>query len=361
MSKEERKAKKPAAVCRFKLTVGAETCKIEKEIKNGGMAMATRNKDELVQCKYCGEMYSTTYKHCPFCNEDGTGKWDDPDSEDDVRPAGGKRLLGGRGPGGGWSLGSIVGGIVSLILIIAAICIVVSIVKPLLGGGDPKSTPTPSAPSASQPVESQPAESDPAESVEPTPTVEPSAEPTPDASVPTDFTLNSTDFTFFSAGESFNMKVTFTPSGAQAPVVWSSSNNSVATISETGRVVAVGKGTCTVKATVEGVGEKTCIVRCNFKDTTASTPASTSTPDTTSSSEIKISSTDFTLFSPGETATLRISGTTEAVTWSSSNTDIATVDTSGKVTAVGKGTCTVTATVDGQTFKCIVRCNFKSE
>ena len=30
----------------------------------------------------------------------------------------------------------------------------------------------------------------------------------------------------------------------------------------------------------------------------------------------------------------------------------------GTVTAVSKGTCNVTATVDGQTFTCIVRCNF---
>ncbi len=254
--------------------------------------MATRNKDELVQCEYCGEMYSTTYKHCPFCNEDGTGKWDDPDAADGPRPTGGKRLLSG-GPGGGWSLGTIVGGIVSLILIIAAICIVVSIVKPLLGGGKP--TPTPSAPPSasqpvveSQPVESQPVESQPVESTEPTPSVEPSVAPTPDASGPTDFTLNSTDFTFFSAGEFFNMKVTFTPSGATAPVVWSTSNAKVATVSENGRVVAVGKGTCRVKATVEGVGEKTCIVRCNFKDTTAETteptPPPTLHPHPTSSS-----------------------------------------------------------------------------
>jgi len=307
-------------------------------------------------------MYSTTYKHCPFCNEDGTGKWDDPDSEETVRPAGGKRLLGGGGgPGGGWSLGTIVGGIISLLLIIAAICIVVSIVKPLLGGGDPKPTPSPS-PSASQSVvESQPVESQPVESVEPTPSVEPSVEPTPDASVPTDFTLNSTDFTFFNPGETFTMRVTFTPSGSEAKVVWSTSDPKVATISENGKVVGVGKGTCRVKATVEGVGEKTCIVRCRFKDSADETPKPTSTPNNTSSSDIKINKTDFTLFRVGETARLQISGTTSTVTWSSNDTNVATVDSSGLVTAVGKGACTVTASVDGQTFKCIVRCNIKSE
>jgi len=302
-------------------------------------------------------MYSTTYKRCPFC--DGTG---DPDNAlEDGRRGGGKRLVGSGGPG--WSLGSIVGGIISLLLIIAAICIVVSVVKSLMGGGEPKPTPTPSAaPSESQSVESQPVESQPVESVEPTPSVEPSVEPTPDASVPTGFTLNSTDFTFFNAGETFTMRVTFTPSGASAPVVWSTSDSKVATISENGKVVAVGKGTCRVKATVEGVGEKTCIVRCNFKDTADATPAPTPTPSgSTSSSDIKISSTDFTLFKVGETNRLRISGTTETVVWASSNTDVATVDASGLVTAVGKGTCTVTATVDGQTFKCIVRCNIKSE
>ena len=46
------------------------------------MARTRGTKNELVKCPYCGEMYSVTYKHCPFCNEDGTGRWDDLADED---------------------------------------------------------------------------------------------------------------------------------------------------------------------------------------------------------------------------------------------------------------------------------------
>jgi uncharacterized protein YjdB len=37
---------------------------------------------------------------------------------------------------------------------------------------------------------------------------------------------------------------------------------------------------------------------------------------------------------------------------------VATVSSDGTVTAVSAGTCTVTATVDGTTLKCVVRCSF---
>ena len=46
------------------------------------MAKGSGKKDDLIKCEYCGEMYSTTYKHCPLCNEDGTGAWDEPDEEE---------------------------------------------------------------------------------------------------------------------------------------------------------------------------------------------------------------------------------------------------------------------------------------
>ncbi len=55
------------------------------------------------------------------------------------------------------------------------------------------------------------------------------------------------------------------------------------------------------------------------------------------------------------------SGTSSNVSCTSSNAAVATVAADGTVTAVGKGTCTITATVDGQSLKCIVRCSWKDE
>ena len=47
------------------------------------MGRRSGTKEELIKCEYCGEMYAASYKHCPFCNEDGTGRWDDPDTAAD--------------------------------------------------------------------------------------------------------------------------------------------------------------------------------------------------------------------------------------------------------------------------------------
>jgi len=62
----------------------------------------------------------------------------------------------------------------------------------------------------------------------------------------------------------------------------------------------------------------------------------------------------------GKTATLNVTlnpsgAASYAKTWTSSNSKIAKVDASGKVTAVAKGTITVTCkTFNGKTVKCTV-------
>ncbi|SHN00158.1 Transglutaminase-like superfamily protein [Anaerosporobacter mobilis DSM 15930] len=56
----------------------------------------------------------------------------------------------------------------------------------------------------------------------------------------------------------------------------------------------------------------------------------------------------------GETTTLKVTGTSKKVTWSTDNKKIATVSTSGKVTAVACGTTTIKATVNKVTYKCKV-------
>ena len=47
---------------------------------------------------------------------------------------------------------------------------------------------------------------------------------------------------------------------------------------------------------------------------------------------------------------LEVDGTDATVTWSSSDSKIATVDASGVVTAVSSGKATITASVEGQTL-----------
>ena len=55
------------------------------------------------------------------------------------------------------------------------------------------------------------------------------------------------------------------------------------------------------------------------------------------------------------TATVTPEGSTDTVVWSSSKTDVATVDATGKVTAVAPGEATITATAGAKTATCTVK------
>lgn len=70
------------------------------------------------------------------------------------------------------------------------------------------------------------------------------------------YSLNRTDFTLSTASPTFQMKV----NGTDSPVVWAVKDTSVATISETGLVTRVGRGSTVITATVDGVTLE-CIVR----------------------------------------------------------------------------------------------------
>ena len=70
-------------------------------------------------------------------------------------------------------------------------------------------------------------------------------------------------------------------------------------------------------------------------------------------SSISINKTKYTLHK-GSSFKLKISGTSKKVKWSSSNKKIATVNSNGKVTAKKKGTCTITAKVNGKKYYCKV-------
>ena len=72
---------------------------------------------------------------------------------------------------------------------------------------------------------------------------------------------------------------------------------------------------------------------------------------------LTLSTTDFTLKSVGETHTIQVSGGSGSYTWISEDAGIASVDGSGKVTAVSKGTVNVLVTDGSKKAVCIVRCN----
>lgn len=128
-------------------------------------------------------------------------------------------------------------------------------------------------------------------------------------------------------GQNKTLKV----SGTKAKVTWSSNKKSVATVNSKGKVTAKAKGTATITAKV-GSKKLTCKV-------TVETP--------------KISKTSLSL-NVNKTATLKLTGTTQKVKWSSNKTSVATVSSSGKVSAKKAGVATITAAVGDKKYKCKV-------
>ena len=290
-------------------------------------------RNEMIHCENCGEDYASTYKRCPFCDE--------------VNHSGGRRA----DRGGGYSSQNSplhrVATVVSLIVIVAAICIVVTVVRPLISKGNAKPGET-QDPAPTNTVTATP---------QPTDTAEPQPTDTAPVVTPSDvtgITLNREDFTMSGAGETWNLQPQVTPAGATGTITWTSSNENVAKV-ENGVVTAVGGGNCTITAT-SGTATASCIVRVKG---TASTGSSTTTTTTTPSAggALTLSRTEFTLNNKWPTYTIEVTGNSGTVSWSSSDSSVATVDANGKVTAVASGRCTVTATSGGKTASCIVYVN----
>lgn len=164
--------------------------------------------------------------------------------------------------------------------------------------------------------------------------------------------LNNTDMTFFTPGEQFALVVENLPEGVTP--VFSSDRPNVASVDESGVITAKGIGTATITVTV-GDTKLESVVRCNLEATAETAAAAEEDPN------CSISHSDVTMSLNGEYFKLslrdskgdRISG----VSWKSADESVCTVDGDGIVTAVGKGTTTVSTVYGGTSYQCIVRCN----
>ncbi len=139
-------------------------------------------------------------------------------------------------------------------------------------------------------------------------------------------------------GQSSTITASVNPSNAtNKTITWKSSNTSIATVDASGKITAVSPGTATITATSN-----------NGKSNLVTVTVTKSTLPVVEVSSITLSKTSVTL-EAGQaitvTATVQPSNATnKTINWSSSNTSIATVDASGKITAVSPGTATITAT-----------------
>lgn len=241
----------------------------------------------LLKCPKCGEMFSDTYKTCPFCQED------------EELHSGKPVKTGGRRVGGAKARPKVGGGVVVVCLVLVlglvACTIFGSQFTELFTGGK-----------ADTPVRA--------------------------------LTLSQRN-----ADLTVGSTVKLTASGGESTVSFSSSNEAVATVSADGTVKAVGEGSAVVTAKA---GDLTASCSVAVKGTEQTDVPATNTLFLQSSGGL----TGQFSMNPGETASVEVVGSSAPVTWSSSDSQIATVDASGIVTGVSSGSAIITAVVDGQTL-----------
>lgn len=256
----------------------------------------------LLKCPKCGEMFSDTYKTCPFCQED-----EERHSSKPVKNA-------GRRTGGGRAKPKVGGGVVIVCLVLvlglAAYTIFGNQITAFFTGEKDAPTPEPAV-----------------------------------------LTMNKTSVEL-TVGSSFALTV----SGADK-VAFSSSDEAVATVSANGTVQAVSTGSAVITASAADT-----TATCRVAVTAAvDQPTDPVTPDVPSDLAIYSAYServvDDVTIEAGKEALMKVQGTDSAVTWSIADSSVATVDSSGMVTGVAVGKTTLTATVDGQTLTCIVRVN----
>lgn len=145
-------------------------------------------------------------------------------------------------------------------------------------------------------------------------------------------------------GETVKLSATVKPSDATSQTIsWVTSSIGIATVTNNGLVTAVAEGKATIKATAGGKSAS-CIVTVSKK------------PVPVSSVTLNKTSLDIT---KGESKTLTATvtpadATNKTVSWTSSDSSIASVDSKGKVTGTGNGSATITAKADDKEATCTV-------
>ena len=165
----------------------------------------------------------------------------------------------------------------------------------------------------------------------------------------TSVSLNKT-FLTLEIGESGTLTATVLPNNAtDKSVTWTSSDQSVAMV-EDGKVTAIESGTTTITATTSNGKTASCSVTVNE-----------SAPEIIEVTSVSLNKSSLALeIGESETLTATVlpsNATDKSVTWASSDQAVAMV-ANGKVTAVGSGIATITATVsNGKTATCRITVN----
>lgn len=147
--------------------------------------------------------------------------------------------------------------------------------------------------------------------------------------------ITDTDFTLEKTGSNTQRQLAYTidPTDTTDKITWSSDNTSVATVSTSGLVKAVGGGEANITLTVGSMHASVKV--------TVLVPVTGINLDVAANSTITLLPTQVKTM---KATVLPSDANDKTITWTTGNSAIATVDASGKITAIAPGETTVTAT-----------------
>lgn len=299
----------------------------------------------LIKCPKCGEMFSDSYKTCPFCEEDEayySGK---------ARKGRGRRTAESskrRAP-------SILGPVAVVVLILLVVLVVWLIfgdrIKDAIDGSE------------KPPITNVDTPDD--------------GTATPDDTVVTPtISLNRTVLVL-SIGDKESLKV----NGTEETVAWSSSDPTVASVTSSGDVTALAKGNAVITAAV-GEESVSCTVTVKSEDDTSGDNSTTTKPNDTTKpggttttkpstgsvdvSKLTLESEYGTTIKPNDgtfdislpvslSCSFTVKGTDMTAAWSSADSSIATVSSDGTVKTVSRGETTLTIKLGSTEVKCLLR------
>lgn len=307
---------------------------------------------EYRTCEYCGAEYPASEPKCPECGG-GSTRTGETAPKRRLASSAGARAAGGKN---GWRIASIVLGVLVVIGIVAFF-IQMDFFRE--GGFDFDAIPTKIVWEDTTPAEQTPQEETPDEPVEPEPETEP--EPAPGAC--TGLTISKDFIPLDEEGGKVFLTAVARPRDCTEPILFTSSDESVATVTENGMITAIGPGTAQILVSCGEIVE-VCQVECTF-EVSEPEPEEEKEPETEPETEPEeettaptLSKEDFTLFYPGEQYVLAVNDVPSgaAVSYVSSNTRVVTVEQDGTVTAKGEGDATITVTVGSVTLTAVARC-----
>lgn len=164
-------------------------------------------------------------------------------------------------------------------------------------------------------------------------------------------TLDADHITIDEKGESVVLNAQILPSNAtNQNLIWASTSLNVATVDEWGIVTALEEGETTIIVETEDGGfTASCVIEVEFQKIVAVT-------------ELRIDKTQILLTKQGETEQVNatvspVNASNKEVVWTSSETKVATVDDTGRVTAIANGETIITAALieEKKTATCVVR------